>query len=111
VLASESATLDGYGSDMFIMDECHAQKDTKLYDVLASSQAARHNPLSFICTTRGFNLTGPYAMNFEPAAIDMLEGIKQNDSLFALIYTLDDEDDYHDENVWLKCCPNLGVTV
>ena len=111
VLASESATLDGYGSDMFIMDECHAQKDTKLYDVLASSQAARHNPLSFICTTRGFNLTGPYAMNFEPAAIDMLEGIKQNDSLFALIYTLDDEDDYHDENCWIKCCPNLGVTV
>lgn len=41
----------------------------------------------------------------------MLEGTSENDSLFGLIYTLDDKDDYKDESVWIKCSPNLDVTL
>jgi len=35
----------------------------------------------------------------------------ENDSLFALIYTLDENDDFKDESVWIKSNPNLDVTV
>jgi phage terminase large subunit-like protein len=35
----------------------------------------------------------------------------ENDSLFALIFTLDEGDDFKDENVWIKSNPNLDVTV
>ena len=111
VLASDSATLDGYGSSFYVEDEMHAAKDTKLYDVLASSQGARHNPLSMICTTAGYNLSGPYYTDIRKGAIDVLEGVIENDSLFALIFTLDEKDDYRDPNVWIKAMPNLGVTV
>lgn len=111
VLASDSASLDGYGSSFFVEDEMHAAKDTKLYDVLASSQGARHNPLSMICTTAGYNLQGPYYTDIRKGAIDMLTGLIQNDSLFVLIYTLDDGDDFRDPAVWKKSMPNLGVTV
>jgi len=60
VLASDAATLDGYSASLFVEDEMHAAKDTTLYDVLASSQGARQNPLSFIVTTAGHNTLCPY---------------------------------------------------
>ena len=110
-LAAESNQLDGYGAQVFFLDEAAAQKDSKLYDVLASSQGARHNPLDIILTSANYNLTGPHYTEWRKAAIDMLEGVVQNDSLFALIYTLDEGDDYRDESVWEKANPNLGITV
>ena len=64
-----------------------------------------------ICTTAGYNLSGPYYTDIRKGAIDVLEGVIENDSLFALIYTLDEKDDYRDPNVWIKAMPNLGVTV
>jgi len=64
-----------------------------------------------IVTTAGYNLTGPYYTEIRKGLIDMLEGVVDNDSLFGLIYTLDEGDDYHDPAVWKKANPNLGVTV
>lgn len=111
VLASDSATLDGYGAQLFIEDEMHSAPNTKLYDVLSSSQASAKNPLSLICTTAGFNLNYPYFTEFRASLISTLEGTQENDSLFGVIYTLDDGDDYTNEDLWIKCSPNLGVTL
>lgn len=110
-LAAESKRLDGFNSQVFFVDEAAVQENTDLYDVLASSQQARKNPISFILTSANYNLTGPHFLGWRKAAIDMLEGVVQNDSLFALIYTLDEGDDYRDESVWEKSQPNLGITV
>ena len=55
-----------------------------------------------ICTTAGYNLSGPYYTDIRKGAIDVLEGVIENDSLFALIFTLDEKDDYRDPNVWIK---------
>lgn len=110
VLASQSATLDGYSASLFVEDEMHAAKDTTLYDVLASSQGARQNPLSFIVTTAGHNTLCPY-YKMRQSAIDVLQGRIENDSLVAFIYTLDEGDDWTDETVWIKSNPNLNVTV
>ena len=111
VLSSDVKNLDGYNSYCFFVDEIHSAVDTKLYDVLASSQGMRNNPLSFICTTAGYNLSGPYYQEIRKSAIDLLEGIVENDSLFVLIYCLDEGDDYNDENNWYKSSPNLDITV
>ena len=110
VLASDAATLDGYSASLFVEDEMHAAKDTTLYDVLASSQGARQNPLSFIVTTAGHNTLCPY-YKMRQSAIDVLQGRIENDSLVAFIYTLDEGDDWTDETVWIKSNPNLNVTV
>ena len=110
VLASDSASLDGYSASMFVEDEMHAAKDTKLYDVLSSSQGARKNPLSWIVTTAGHNPLCPY-YQMRKSAIEVIQGRIDNDSLVAFIYTLDDCDDWTDETVWQKSNPNLNVTV
>src|SRR5690606_26491971 len=38
-------------------------------------------------------------------------GEVQDDSFFAAVYTLDDDDDWADENCWIKANPNIGVSV
>lgn len=67
--------------------------------------------MSFILTSANYNLYGPHVTQWRKAGIDTLEGIVDNDSLFSLIYTLDEGDDYTDEKVWVKSNPNLDITV
>lgn len=102
--------LDGENASVFIEDECHAAPSSAVYDVLVSSQGMRSQPLAMVCSTRGFNLSSWY-YSWDSDMIDILQGVKEDDSVLPLIYTLDEGDDYHDENVWTKASPSLGVTV
>lgn len=111
VLAADTTKLDGFGSSLYIEDEFHAAKDTKLYDVLASSQGSRFNPMSIIITSAGYEMSYPYYSEIRKAAIEMLDGHIENDSLFTLIYCLDSEDDFRDESVWKKSMPGLDIMV
>ena len=111
VLAADTTKLDGFGSSLYIEDEFHAAKDTKLYDVLASSQGSRFNPMSIILTSAGYEMSYPYYSEIRKSAISMLDGHIENDSLFTLIYCLDPEDDFRDESVWKKSMPGIDVMV
>jgi phage terminase large subunit-like protein len=111
VLCSDSMTLDGYNSSCTLIDEMHAAKDWELYNVLKSSQGMRTQPLTIVCSTAGFLLDGYPLFDMRKNCIDILRGIKKDDTQFSLIYELDSTDDYHDRNTWLKCCPSLGQTV
>lgn len=112
VHSSDSMGLDGYNSSVSIIDEFHAAKDWGLYNVLMSSMGMRTQPLMIIITTAGF-LTGEtypcYSLYITCKQI--LKGIKTDDSQFALLYELDEGDEWDDENVWIKCAPCLGETV
>ena len=43
--------------------------------------------------------------------IEILNGVKQDDSFFPFIFMMDEGDDWEDESNWIKCQPNLDVTV
>lgn len=110
VLAADDSKLDGFNASMYLLDEYHAAKNTKLKDVLQSSQGMRDDPLGVIITTAGFDKLGP-CYQYRTMCTEVLSGLKPDDSLFALIYALDEGDDWKDENMWIKSNPNLGVTV
>lgn len=110
VLAADSSKLDGPNPSMFLLDEYHAAKNTALKDVLQSGQGMRDDPMAVIITTAGFDKLGPCYM-FREMCTEVLAGLKEDDTLFALIYSLDEGDDWKDESVWAKSNPNLGVTV
>jgi phage terminase large subunit-like protein len=110
VLSSDSGANDGWNSYLFVADEVHAYSDSKMFDVMKSSQGMRDNPLAISITTAGFNLFS-FAYRQRSTNVEVLLGNLEDDSQFSAIYTLDDEDDYRDENVWIKANPNLGVTV
>lgn len=110
VLAADDSKLDGFNASMFLLDEYHAAKNSKLKDVLQSSQGMRENPMSVIITTAGFDKLGP-CYQFRVMCTEVLKGLKEDDTLFAAIYSLDPEDDWKDETNWIKSNPNLGITV
>lgn len=111
VLCSDSMTLDGYNSSCTLIDEFHAARDWELYNVMKSSQGMRLQPLTIVCTTAGFLLDGFPLYEMRKVCIDILKGVKIDDTQFSLIYELDDKDDYTDPKNWIKCCPSLGQTV
>lgn len=110
VLSSDAGGNDGFNSSMFILDECHEQPDSKLWDVMCSSQGMRENPLAMIITTAGFNKFG-FCYSYRSTCIDILHGIKEDDSQFSAIYTIDENDDWRDSKNWIKSNPSLGHTV
>lgn len=110
VLSSDASGNDGYNSYCFCLDECHEQPDSKLWDVMVSSQGMRQNSLGIIITTAGFNKFG-FCYSYRNTCIQILSGAIQDDSQFAAIYTIDEDDDWADPGVWQKANPSLGTTV
>ena len=109
-LSADYGIHDGYSPSTVIIDEYHAHRDNGMFDVMVSGQAAREEPINFIITTAGFNKNYPcYA--FQNNAKNVINGITEDDSLFAMIFEMDAEDDWTDPRNWLKANPNLGVSV
>ena len=110
VLSSDAKRLDGFNSSLFVEDELHEAPNSKLYDVLKSSQGMRENPLAICITSAGFNKFS-FCYEMRKTAIEILKGVKEDDSQFSAIYCIDEDDDWTDEEVWIKANPNLDVTV
>lgn len=70
----------------------------------------RDDPMGIIITTAGFDKLGP-CYQYREMCTEILKGLKTDDTIFALIYSLDEGDDWKNESVWGKSNPNLGVTV
>jgi len=49
--------------------------------------------------------------HFQKTCQDVLQGIKDDDSLLPLIYCLDEEDDWKDQSTWIKANPSLGESI
>lgn len=110
VISADATKLDGSNDSFIVVDELHEAPDSKLYDVLRSGQGFRQQPMIMSITTAGFRIGG-FCNMFEDYCKEVLQGVKQDDSLFALLYTLDEGDDWTDPSVYPKSNPNLGITV
>ena len=109
-LSSDYGTHDGLNPSCGIIDEFHAHKDSGMFDVIKSAFGARRQPLMFIITTAGFDKSGVcYA--YRENVIKVLHGVNEDDSLFGIIYTLDDKSEWDDPKMWIKANPNLGVSL
>ena len=110
VFAADDSKLDGFNASFGLVDEYHSAKNSRVRDVIKSSMGMRQNPHLCTITTAGFDKTLP-CYKLRTTAIEILNGLKTDDSMFIAIYSLDDTDDWTDENNWIKCTPNLNVTV
>ena len=108
--AADASKLDGFNPSLFCVDEYHAATTSACYDVMKSGQGQRENPLAIVITTAGFNQTSP-CYEMRKTCVDILAGVKQDDTTFALIFALDEGDDWADPANFKKTNPNLGITV
>lgn len=109
-ISRDTKTEDGTDPSYGIIDEMHAHPDMSAVEILESGMGTREQRMIDIITTAGYNKQGPCYSVVRKTVIEILEGIKHDDSYFGVIYTLDDDDDWEDQTVWGKSNPNLNVS-
>jgi len=110
-LGSDSNTQDGFDPSWGVIDEYHAHKTDEMLNVLESGMGARRQPMIDVITTAGFHKDYPCYAALRKTGIEILKGIKQDESYLVIIYELDEKDDWHDQTTWIKSNPNLNVSV
>ncbi len=115
-LGSDSEGIDGLNPHGILKDEIHAwrERHRDLNEKLATGGGSRRQPLEVMITTAGDDksLLWKEEDDYAVAVLEsVLTGNIIDDTYFAFICRLDDEDDVFDEECWAKANPNLGVSV
>ena len=109
-LPSKSTTQDGLNPSLALFDESAAIEDSNQIHVLESGMAARDSPLALHLTTAQPTRTTLFRSRYQLAKRGLESG-KIPASLFALLYELDDAEEIHNPDNWIKANPNLGVSI
>ena len=110
-ISRDLKTKDGSNPSLGIIDEYMEADNPGLLNVIRSGQAARLNPLLIVITTAGSKKEGPCYSQLRKVSVEVLNGLKTDDSQLAIIYELDAGDDYRDPEIAIKANPNYGVSV
>ena len=101
-LSRETGGLDGYEMYCCVVDEYAAAKTDELMELIESSQAQLESPLTFIISTAGFNLNGPFHMTEWNYAKKIAKGEVINDNYFSYIAEQESVEEIEDETNWIK---------
>lgn len=107
---SGTKKIDSYKNSFAVLDEYHEYlTDKPLQASLQGMRARKQGGQVLIITTAGLNITLPcYYESME--AKNMLQGINKNDpAYFALIYTIDKDDDWKDAANLEKANPSIDL--
>jgi phage terminase large subunit-like protein len=110
-LSSDERTLDGLNPHCVLIDELHRHRTRALLDVLDTAMGARRQPLLWIITTAGDDAPESVYAHENLYAQQVLEGLIEDDNVFAFICTIDKGDRWDDPVAWAKANPNLGISV
>lgn len=108
-LSKEGGLDDGFRAIFNSIDEIHQHKDNSVYKALYNGTKSLKETLTSMITTRGRNLNS-FCYEMDTYCLNILGGSATAEDFFVDIYTLDEEDDYYDESVWIKANPVLAQT-
>lgn len=108
-MSSDHSGLDGLNDVLAVCDELHAMS-RDVFEVIYSGMSKRKDSLTLCITTAGQDV---HSVGFSQSAYakKVSMGEVLDEQFFAVVYTLDDGDDWEDEKVWIKSNPGLGVSV
>lgn len=109
-VSKDTDSLDGFNVHGAIIDELHAHKTRDMWDVLETGTGARLQPLMLAITTAGFNRQS-ICFETHDYVEKILDGVIVDDTVFGVIFTIDEDDDWEDEAAWAKANPNYGISV
>ena len=103
---------DGASPHCAIIDEYHEHKTSELIDTMETGMGAREQPLSLVISTAGADTAGPCREDWK-ACERILEntGGFEDDTTFAIIFTIDQGDQWDTEAALIKANPNWGVSI
>ena len=113
-LSARDDGLDGGAEILAVMDELHAMK-RETFDVVYGGMSKRTDSLTLCITTAGFDMESVGFSQSEYAK-KLCVGDVEDDQMFAIVYTLDEEDIKNDKNIfnpdyWIKANPSYGASV
>lgn len=108
-MSSDDKGMDGLNDILAICDELHVMS-RDLFNVITSGMSKRRDSLTLCITTAGFN-TDSVGYTQSQYAKKLCLGEVSDDQMFAVVYTLDKNDNMYDESVWIKANPSYGVSV
>lgn len=106
-ISAEAYSKHGFNASMVIYDELHAAPNRELWDVLATSMGARHEPLMIAITTAGFDRTS-ICWEQHDYARRILAGEQTDPTFYPVIYAAPEDADWTDEAVWRIANPALA---
>src|SRR6185436_16959094 len=106
-ISAEAYSKHGFNASVVIYDELHAAPNRELWDVLATSQGARSQPLMLAISTAGYDrhsILGELYLH----AQRVLENPAIDPTFLAILYEAPIGADWTDERVWKNANPALG---
>uniref|UniRef100_UPI003F7E55B7 terminase large subunit n=1 Tax=Xanthomonas sp. 0924 TaxID=2835534 RepID=UPI003F7E55B7 len=101
---------DGSSPHAALIDEYHEHDTDHMVDAMQTGMGAREQPLLSIITTAGTNLGGP-CYEKRRDVIRILRGEVVDETVFGIIYALDEGDRWDDPASLVKANPNFGISV
>lgn len=99
-------SVDGFRPRFYCIDEYHEYASDKMVESMRMGTRSKKDAQGVIITTADVNVDVPcYEQNLKARRI--LNSVQRQDDFFAIIYALDEGDDYHDPAVWQKANPSL----
>ena len=109
-LAAEASTQDGLNVHCAIIDELHAHRKRDLYDVIDTARGAREQSLLWLITTAGTDRSG-ICYERRTHITKILDRVIDDQTMFGIIYSIDDNDDPQNPASWAKANPNWLTSV
>ena len=109
-VSSDAKALDGKNVQVAVCDEIASHKTSEVYDVMLTAMGKRLNPFLLSISTATGNTAG-IGRQLWNYGVRILDRAQEDDRIFVLIYTVDDEDDPWSEASWIKANPSWGQAV
>jgi phage terminase large subunit-like protein len=106
-ISAEAYSKHGFNASVIIYDELHAAPSRELWDVLATSQGARSQPMLIAISTAGYDR---HSILWELYAhgVKVKENPAIDPTFLPIIYEAPVDADWTSERVWRKANPALG---
>jgi len=106
-LSADVPTKHGFNSHGILFDELHAQPNSALWDILTEgSTVARLQPVIFAVTTAGYDRES-ICWKVREYAMKVMKGIIEDPEFLPVIYGMDEDEDWDNEENWLKVNPSM----
>lgn len=109
-IAADADSAEGKNASALILDEVHAWRGREFFESLLYSGRAREQPLIFMITTAGDDMTGVCYEEHEKA-LRIMNGEEFDDRYFGYVRAAGVGDDWKSPATWAKANPSLGVTI
>jgi phage terminase large subunit-like protein len=107
-LSGRTKGKDGSNPSVGVVNEAHEITNFNQYNAIKTGMGAREQPMMIVISSAGVTPESLYESLLERnRKILRKKKLGPNDRIFAMIYSIDDTDDYKDESCWIKANPAM----